>query len=82
MAFGLGITVLGTLFLDPLMRVLGATPTILPDARDYARYILFGAPIKMCIRDREWDIKAGLTADPDTGRDTPFEGVDLSLIHI
>ena len=36
---------LGTLFLDPLMRVLGATPTILPYARDYARYILFGAPI-------------------------------------
>ena len=47
LAFGLGITVLGTLFLDPLMRVLGATPTILPYARDYARYILFGAPI-MC----------------------------------
>ena len=38
---------LGTLFLDPLMRVLGATPTILPYARDYARYILFGAPV-MC----------------------------------
>lgn len=47
LAFGLGITVLGTLFLDPLMRVLGATPTILPYARDYARYILFGAPV-MC----------------------------------
>lgn len=45
LAFGLGITVLGTLFLDPLMRVLGATPTILPYARDYARYILFGAPV-------------------------------------
>ena len=28
LAFGLGITVLGTLFLDPLMRVLGATPGI------------------------------------------------------
>ena len=47
LAFGLGITVLGPLFLDPLMRVLGATPTILPYARDYARYILFGAPV-MC----------------------------------
>ncbi|MFQ9681899.1 MAG: MATE family efflux transporter [Ruthenibacterium lactatiformans] len=47
LTFGLGITVLGTLFLDPLMRVLGATPTILPYARDYARYILFGAPV-MC----------------------------------
>ena len=38
---------LGTLFLDPRMRVLGSTPTILPYARDYARYILFGAPV-MC----------------------------------
>ena len=28
-------------------RYLGATPTILPYARDYARYILFGAPV-MC----------------------------------
>ncbi|MFR1784873.1 MAG: MATE family efflux transporter [Ruthenibacterium lactatiformans] len=46
LAFGLGITVLGTLFLDPLMRVLGATPTILPYAR-ITRYILFGAPV-MC----------------------------------
>lgn len=44
---GLGITVLGSIFLDPLMRVLGASDTILPFARDYARYILFGAPF-MC----------------------------------
>ena len=29
------------------------------------------------VRNLEWDIKAGLTADPDTGRDTPFEGVDF-----
>ena len=35
------------LFLDPLMKILGATPTILPYARDYARYILLGAPV-MC----------------------------------
>lgn len=47
LAFGLVITVLGSLLLDPLLRVLGATPTILPYARGYARYILFGAPI-MC----------------------------------
>ena len=37
LAFGLGITVLGTRVLDPLKRVLGATPTLL----------LFGVPI-MC----------------------------------
>ena len=39
------LTVFGLLFIDPLMRVLGATSTILPYARDYARYILYAAPI-------------------------------------
>lgn len=46
-AFGLLLTLLGLSFLDPLMKILGATPTILPYARDYARYILLGAPV-MC----------------------------------
>jgi putative MATE family efflux protein len=45
--FGLLLTVSGLLFLDPLMQLLGATPTILPYARDYAQYILLGAPV-MC----------------------------------
>ncbi|MBO5197943.1 MAG: MATE family efflux transporter [Lachnospiraceae bacterium] len=44
-AFGLLLTVFGLIFLDPLMGLLGATPTILPYARDYARYILLGAAI-------------------------------------
>lgn len=43
-AVGVLLMVLGFVFLDPLMRVLGATDTILPYARDYARYILLGAP--------------------------------------
>ncbi|MDD4797502.1 MAG: MATE family efflux transporter, partial [Eubacteriales bacterium] len=45
-AIGLGVVVAvaGLLFLDPLMRMLGATETILPHARSYARYILIGAP--------------------------------------
>lgn len=43
-AVGVLLMVLGFIFLDPLMRVLGATDTILPYARDYARYILLGAP--------------------------------------
>mgnify|MGYP003819223527 CR=1 FL=1 len=45
-AFGAGLVLMiaGLLFLDPLMRVLGATPTILPYARAYAFYILLGAP--------------------------------------
>jgi Na+-driven multidrug efflux pump len=34
----------GTLFINSLVRVLGATDTIMPYAMDYARYILFGAP--------------------------------------
>ena len=47
LACGLAITVTGTVLLNPLMRLLGATPTILPYARAYGRYILFGAPF-MC----------------------------------
>ena len=38
------ITVLGLIFIDPLMRLLGATPTILPYARVYGRCILAAAP--------------------------------------
>jgi putative MATE family efflux protein len=41
------LTALGIVFIDPLMQVLGATDTILPYARDYARYILFAAPVMM-----------------------------------
>ncbi len=44
-AFGLLLTVFGYIFINPLMSVLGATPTVLPYARDYASYILIGAPI-------------------------------------
>lgn len=45
-AFFCGVVMgaLGLLFLDPLMRVLGATETILPYARAYARFILLGTP--------------------------------------
>ncbi len=43
---GLGtiLAVLGLIFLDPLVRMLGATPTNLPYAKDYVRYILLGVP--------------------------------------
>ena len=34
----------GLIFLAPLMLALGSTPTILPYAMDYARYILLGSP--------------------------------------
>lgn len=41
---GLLISVLGLTFLEPLMRLLGSTETILPYAKDYAFYILLAAP--------------------------------------
>ncbi len=47
MLAGVLIAVFGLLFLDPFMRLLGSTETILPYARDYAVYILLAAPF-MC----------------------------------
>lgn len=41
---GAVLCVLGEIFLTPLASLLGATPTILPYARDYMRIILIGAP--------------------------------------
>jgi len=41
---GCAITVLGLIFLNPLARLLGATDTILPYAREYLSIILLGAP--------------------------------------
>jgi putative MATE family efflux protein len=41
---GLFISAAGSLFLSPLARLLGATETILPFARDYLRFILLGCP--------------------------------------
>lgn len=50
MAVGFGgiLAVFGLLFNRQLMSLLGATPTILPFARDYAQWIFFGAPIMCC----------------------------------
>lgn len=42
---GLCATILGTLFMPWLMKVIGATDTILPYAQEYARYILLAAPL-------------------------------------
>lgn len=41
---GLVVMVLGLIFMDPLMRLLGSTDTILPYARTYAFYILLAGP--------------------------------------
>lgn len=46
-AIGLAVMAVGLTLTDPLMRLLGATETILPFAADYGRYIFFGAPV-MC----------------------------------
>lgn len=42
---GIAVAAAGLVFIEPLMHVLGATDTILPYAQDYARYILFAAPV-------------------------------------
>lgn len=44
---GILIGILGLIFIDPLMRLLGSSETILPYAREYAKYILMAAPL-MC----------------------------------
>lgn len=47
LAAGTVLAVLGLAFLEPLMGLMGATPTIQPYAQAYARYILYAAPV-MC----------------------------------
>ena len=47
LALGILLAVFGVLFNKPLMRLLGATETILPYAQSYAAYIFLGAPF-MC----------------------------------
>lgn len=42
---GAVISVLGLCFLEPFMELLGCTETMLPYAKDYAFYILIGAPV-------------------------------------
>lgn len=42
--WGIGLAIAGEIFLDPFMRLLGSTETILPYAKSYAGIILLGAP--------------------------------------
>ena len=39
----IGITVLGLVFLEPILKLFGASVDVMPYARDYLRIILFGA---------------------------------------
>ncbi len=45
--FGIMLAVFGTLFSEQLVFLLGATETIAPYAREYAKYILFAAPFML-----------------------------------
>lgn len=47
-ALGVLIAVLGLSFLEPLVRFLGSTETILPHAMDYGFWILLAAPFIIC----------------------------------
>lgn len=42
--FGIILVIFGNIFIEPLMKSLGSTSTILPYAKDYAKYILIAAP--------------------------------------
>ena len=45
---GVIISILGLTFLDPLVRFLGSTETIVPHAKDYGMWILLAAPFIIC----------------------------------
>lgn len=50
-AFGLTFMIVGNLFMTPLLKVLGASSTVLPHARAYLSIILYGAvfqAVSMC----------------------------------
>ena len=47
LSVGAVIGVLGLIFIDPLMRLLGSTETILPYAKQYGIYILIASPVTM-----------------------------------
>ena len=44
MGFGLCLTIVGVIFMTPMVRLLGATPTCEQYAIDYATYVLLAAP--------------------------------------
>ena len=47
-AFGLLLTVFGTIFMGPMVRLLGATPTCEQYSIEYATYVLMAAPFMSC----------------------------------
>ncbi len=47
-AAGTALMALGLIFLNPLLRLLGSTETILPYARDYGLWVLLACPFMVC----------------------------------
>ena len=47
-SIGILMMILGLLCLDPLLRLLGSTETILPYARDYGMWVLIACPFMIC----------------------------------
>lgn len=45
---GLLLSLIGFLFINPLLRLLGSTDTILPYARTYVSFIMLASPLMMC----------------------------------
>lgn len=71
LAMGMGglIAVAGLLALDPLMRLLGSTPTILPQARAYAVPILLAAPFQCSNLALAQDLRAeGMSRESMAGQ--------------
>ena len=56
MFLGAGLMISGLIFLEPLVKVLGATDTILPYAKEYTRYILIGAPYMTAVSYTHLDV--------------------------
>lgn len=47
MIVGIVFTVVGLLFLEPILKVFGATETVMPYAKDYTRILLYGVPFSI-----------------------------------
>lgn len=45
---GISMSMVGLLFLEPILRFLGSTETILPHAKDYGMWILISCPFLIC----------------------------------
>ena len=48
MAIGVVISVLGLIYIEPFMRLLGSTETILPYAKQYGFWVLVACPFMIC----------------------------------